>query len=219
MKLIGIILLGSSLYLSAQEFGSYKISKGDSFSSISQKVRIPINTLMKVNPDITPTRMKIGQVVRYPLKPEGAKQNEKLRASESLVNYIRGFETFSPTNYNDVGKLAIGFGHRLLPGESFIEPITEMQALSILRKDISKFEEAVKLSVNVPLNQNQFDALVSLTYNIGPGAIENSPVTKALNKTNYQEAANQFIFHNKSKGIVLNGLISRRNIEKQLFLK
>ncbi len=74
-------------------------------------------------------------------------------------------------------------------------------------------------SVTVPLNQNQFDALVSLTYNIGSGAFNNSTLLKKLNKGDYQGAADQFLVWNKAGGKVMKGLVRRREAEQALFLK
>ena len=72
--------------------------------------------------------------------------------------------------------------------------------------------------MTVPLTQNQFDALVSLTYNIGSGAFNNSTLLK-LNKGDYQGAADQFLVWNKADGKVMKGLVRRREAERALFLK
>ena len=68
-------------------------------------------------------------------------------------------------------------------------------------------------------SQNQFDALVSLTYNIGENAFKKSTLLKMLNAGNYQGAADQFLVWNKSNGQVLNGLVRRRKTEREMFLK
>lgn len=71
----------------------------------------------------------------------------------------------------------------------------------------------------VPLSQNQFDALVSLVYNIGETAFSNSTLLKKLNAKDYQGAADQFPRWNKGGGQVLKGLVRRRADERDLFLK
>ncbi|WP_312069487.1 lysozyme, partial [Acinetobacter sp.] len=73
--------------------------------------------------------------------------------------------------------------------------------------------------VKVPLSQNQFDALVSLTYNIGSTAFKNSTLLKKLNAKDYAGAADQFLRWNKGGGKVLKGLVRRREAERALFLK
>ena len=96
---------------------------------------------------------------------------------------------------------------------------TPEQAKSYFKHDLAKFEKTVNESVTVPLTQNQFDALVSLTYNIGSGAFNNSTLLKKLNKGDYQGAADQFLVWNKAGGKVMKGLVRRREAERALFLK
>jgi lysozyme len=88
-----------------------------------------------------------------------------------------------------------------------------------LRREIAKFETAVMKSVTVEMNQNEFDAMVSLAYNIGSGAFNRSTVLKRLNKGDRAGAAQAFEFWNKGGGRVLRGLVSRRKREAALFLK
>ncbi|KQD16250.1 lysozyme [Acinetobacter baumannii] len=71
----------------------------------------------------------------------------------------------------------------------------------------------------MPLTQNQFDALVSLAYNIGSGAFKGSTLLKLLNKGDYKGAADQFLVWNKAGGKVMKGLVRRREAERALFLK
>lgn len=88
-----------------------------------------------------------------------------------------------------------------------------------LRREIAKFETAVMKSVTVEMNQNEFDAMVSLSYNIGSAAFQRSTVLKRLNKGDRAGAAQAFEFWNKGGGRVLPGLVSRRKREAALFLK
>ena len=71
----------------------------------------------------------------------------------------------------------------------------------------------------MPLTQNQFDALVSLTYNIGANAFTNSTLLKKLNTGDYKAAAHQFEVWINAGGQRMQGLVNRRAIEKLLFLK
>ena len=97
--------------------------------------------------------------------------------------------------------------------------ITEEQAEALLRKDIAWVEDAINTKVVVHLNQNQYDALASLIYNIGAGAFSKSTLLKMLNAGDYKGAAEQFLRWNRQKGKVLNGLTRRRQEERELFLK
>ena len=85
--------------------------------------------------------------------------------------------------------------------------------------DLKKFESAVNSAVTVPINQNQFDALVSLTYNIGTGAFKESTLLKKLNAGDCRGASAQFVVWNKGGGKVMQGLVNRRAVERELFEK
>ena len=83
--------------------------------------------------------------------------------------------------------------------------------------DLKKFESAVNSGVTVPINQNQFDLLVSLAYNIGIGAFKESTLLKKFNLGDYKGAAAQFNVWNKGGGKVMQGLMNRRAVERKLF--
>ena len=73
--------------------------------------------------------------------------------------------------------------------------------------------------VTAPLNQNQWDALMSFTYNLGAANLESSTLRRLLNAGNYSAAAEQFPRWNKAGGQVLAGLVRRRAAERDLFLE
>lgn len=143
--------------------------------------------------------------------------------SEEGVDLITGFEGTRFTAYDDgVGVWTIGTGTTVYPNGEKVkqgDTCTPEQAKAYFKHDLAKFEKAVNESVTVTLTQNQFDALVSLTYNIGSGAFKSSNLLKLLNKGDYQGAADQLLRWNKAKGKVLNGLVRRREAERVLFLK
>ena len=89
-----------------------------------------------------------------------------MQTSPNGKNLIKSNEGFVNHVYNDNGALAIAYGHRLLPGESFPGNITEAQASDILDKDLPHFEAMVNQRVPASCNQNQFDSLVDFTYNV-----------------------------------------------------
>lgn len=96
---------------------------------------------------------------------------------------------------------------------------TEAEAEAGLRREIAKFEAGVLRLATVELNQNEFDALVSFSYNVGLSALEKSSVLKRLNSGDRTGAAAAFALWNKGGGRVLPGLVSRRSREAALFLK
>jgi lysozyme len=140
-----------------------------------------------------------------------------LSISENGINIIKKFEGFRSTPYVcPGGVLTIGYGVSMKPGE--YRSVSEQQADALLRKKVISYENHVKKLVKVPLSQNQYDALVSLTYNIGGGALAKSSLIKKLNDEDYNGAAEEFLKWNKSKGEILKGLVRRREEERKLFL-
>lgn len=97
--------------------------------------------------------------------------------------------------------------------------LTEEQEKKLLKKILPSYEDAVKNNVKTKLNQNQYDALVSLCYNIGTAAFKTSSVVAKLNDCKYDDAAEKFKVWNKSDGKVNDGLTKRRNLEVDLFKK
>ena len=96
---------------------------------------------------------------------------------------------------------------------------TKAEAHAWLRDhSIKTYEDAVTQAVKVPLNQNQFDALVSFTYNVGIGALKQSTALRKLNAGDYAGAADALTMWTKFKGKVLAGLVRRRKEERALFL-
>lgn len=132
-----------------------------------------------------------------------------IKASEALR-----LKAYLPTK-DDVP--TIGYGHTR--GVKLGDTCTLEQAEAWLREDCEDAENDVLATVKVPLTQNQFDALVSLVFNIGGKAFRASTLLKRLNAKLYQQAADQFPRWNKQAGKVLNGLTKRRARERSLFLK
>lgn len=116
----------------------------------------------------------------------------------------------------------IGYGHLIKPGEDFKNGITEHQAVELLRSDIATAESAVQDNITARISQNQYDALVSLAYNIGVGGFKNSTVVKYINNPNfhsniYPSLESAWKAWNRSQGKVSNGLINRRQKEWRLY--
>ncbi|MFN3073196.1 lysozyme [Acinetobacter sp. TY2] len=146
-----------------------------------------------------------------------------MQVSTEGVALICSFEGLKLKAYDDgVGVWTIGFGTTIYPNGIKVkkgDACTEAQAKTYMAHDLKKFESAVNSAVTVPINQNQFDALVSLTYNIGTGAFKESTLLKKLNIGDYKAAATQFAVWNKGGGKVMPGLVNRRAVERKLFEK
>ena len=87
----------------------------------------------------------------------------------------------------------------------------------ILRKDLARFESGVLRLIKVKLTQGQFDALVSFSFNVGLGNLQNSTLRMKINRGDYEGAAEQFLVWTKAGGKVLKGLVIRRTHEKNMF--
>lgn len=143
-------------------------------------------------------------------------------SSPSGADLICSFEGKRLTAYDDgVGVWTIGFGTTVYPNGTKVkkgDTCTEAQAKQYMQNDLKRFERTVNDAVTVPLNQNQFDALVSLTYNIGSGAFTQSTLVKKLNAGDYKGAAGQFDVWVSAGGKRMQGLVNRRAREKAVFL-
>lgn len=146
-----------------------------------------------------------------------------MKISKVGIDLITSFEDTVLQAYDDgVGVWTIGIGTTIYPNGVKVkrgDTCTSEQAKSYFAYDLKRFEAAVNGAVKVSLTQNQFDALVSLTYNIGEAAFKNSTLLKKLNAKDYAGAADQFLRWNKGGGKVLKGLVRRREAERALFLK
>ena len=148
---------------------------------------------------------------------------DEMHISPSGIDLIRNFESLRLNAYDDgVGVWTIGYGTTKYPNGIRVkkgDTCTLEQAKSYMQHDLKKFEQTVNTAVKVPLNQNQFDALVSLAYNIGSTAFKNSTLVRQLNEGNHKAAANQFNVWVNAGGKRMQGLVNRRATERTLFLK
>ena len=146
-----------------------------------------------------------------------------MKTSDNGIALIKEFEGFVAEPYLDAaGVPTIGYGNTFYAnGQPVLmkdEAITEKQAETLMLNVLAKFESGVSELVHIPLNQNQFDALVSLAYNIGLSAFKNSTLLERLNAGLYKDAAEQFLRWVYADKVVLKGLQTRRQKEKTLFL-
>ena len=141
-----------------------------------------------------------------------------MTASAACRALIESFESCRLKAYKDGrGVWTLGVGHTL--GVRQDDICSFKQADDWLCEDIQEAERAVSRLVTVPLTQNQFDALVSLVFNIGQGHFDGSTVLRRLNHGNYGGAADAFTMWNKVGGEISAGLDRRRRAEQELFLK
>ncbi len=134
------------------------------------------------------------------------------------LELIQRFEGLRLQAYQDVaGVWTIGYGHTRTARPAMT--ITEADARALLRKDVENAEADVTRAARVPLNENEFAALVSWTFNLGGGNLQRSTMLKRLNAGDRDGAAAALTWWNMAGGEVLRGLVLRREAEKTLFLK
>ncbi|OVE50547.1 lysozyme [Chromobacterium violaceum] len=141
-----------------------------------------------------------------------------MKTNAAGISLIKQFEGVRLAAYQDlVGVWTIGYGHTG-PDVKAGMTITQQQADQLLAADLEKFETGVRKAVIVPLNANQFSALVSFSYNLGLGNLRSSTLLRLLNKGDYDGAAAQFPRWNRAGGQAVPGLTRRRKAEQALFL-
>ena len=126
-----------------------------------------------------------------------------MQLSDAGLDLVKRSEGFRSHTYLDVnGFPTIGYGHRILPSESFPGPIAETQANDLLASDLRVAEQDVVRLVKVPLTQGQFDALVDFCFNLGGGRLACSTLLKVLNGGRYQIAlAAKPVFHRRLQSL------------------
>lgn len=140
--------------------------------------------------------------------------------SDDLVQFIKRWESLKLVPSGDPlvqGVVDVGFGH-VLRGDEESRRITEEEAIQLLEYDLWQDAEAIDEMVDYALEQFQFDALLSFTYNVGLGAFRGSTLRSLLNDGDFEAAAEQFPRWNKAGGKVVRGLTKRRAAEQAMFV-
>ena len=144
------------------------------------------------------------------------------KLNKKSMDLIKGFEGWRSKAYKDsVGVWTIGYGHTSMAGNPKVTPgmkIPRRYGEQLLLNDIQKYAKTVDDAVKVTLNDNQFGALTSFCYNVGPGNFRKSSVLKRVNARKFDEVPGRLLLWNKAGGRVLRGLTRRRGAEGDLFL-
>jgi lysozyme len=145
-----------------------------------------------------------------------------MRVSEAALERLRMREALSLMPYrDDAGVWTVGYGTTVYPNGQRVkwsDSCTQAEAEAWFRYDVERFERCVLETLPlVPLNQPMFDALVSFAYNIGEEAFRSSTLARRLNAGQYIEAQAEFDRWVKAGGVVLKGLVNRRNFEQAEF--
>ena len=156
-----------------------------------------------------------------------------MKVSQKCIEQIKKDEGVRSRPYQCPALLwTIGVGHVIDPNHAKV-PLADRKQLpipagwdrvlsaeeidDILRKDLARFEAGVSRLIKVELTQGQFDALVSFSFNVGLGNLQNSTLRMKVNRSDFEGAAEQFLVWTKAGGRVLPGLVKRRTHEKEMF--
>lgn len=144
-----------------------------------------------------------------------------MKISKIGIDLIKQFEGVRLKSYKcPAGVWTVGVGHSSAAGPPKVGPgmeITNAQAMKILAQDLVQFEDAVDQAVKVPLTQNQFDALVSFVFNVGPANFQKSTLLRKLNAGQYAAVPAELMKWTKAAGQEMPGLVRRRRAEAALW--
>jgi lysozyme len=162
-----------------------------------------------------------------------------MKVSKEGLKLLKHHEGFRRKPYLCAAKIwTIGYGHAMYPEQMKIpstpEGMVRRKAFplrpednrawsveeidALLVKDVARFERAVLRFISVPLKQHEFDALISATYNLGPGWLQRSQVRQKINRGDKKGAMENLLKFNKGGGVVLRGLDNRRKDEAAMFI-
>lgn len=140
-----------------------------------------------------------------------------MKTSKRGIDLIKSFEGFRAMSYKALPTepyYTIGYGH-YGPDVRFAQVVTQNEAEALLASDLHRFENAVNKYVNrYSLNQNQFDALVSFTYNLGEGCLDQ---LTDFGRRSIDVVASKIPLYCNAGGRKLEGLVRRRKMEQDLF--
>lgn len=165
-----------------------------------------------------------------------------MKTNKLGIDLIKRHEGFVPCVYRDcAGFLTIGYGHLCRDGDFYLNgkslsyvdelygvnrnkakkifKIPKIEAEKLLIKDLKKAENAVSRLIKVPLNSNQFSALVSFTFNLGSGALQRSALRQKLNRGEYFSVPFEMSKWIYAGGVKRKGLLKRRLEEGLLFIR
>jgi lysozyme len=141
--------------------------------------------------------------------------------NDATIKLIKHFEGERLKVYADpIGLPTVGVGHLVKPGEKYKlgQMITPEESERLLRADLEMAEAAVQRGIKIPLNDNQYGALVSFVFNLGEGNFMRSTLRQKVNQRDWQGAASEFGKWVNAGGKRLAGLVRRRKAEAELFL-
>jgi len=165
---------------------------------------------------------------------ENAMPASSFEPSDKAIDLLKSIEQLATIPYDDqtgldttewVKGATIGYGHLIAKAEwdEYKNGITEAEAINLFKTDLAPFVDTIKQYVTSHISQNEFDAMVIFTFNIGSHGFKTSSVLKLINdpdaETDYSDLESAWKAWNKSDGKVNKGLANRRNAEWNIYSK
>lgn len=164
--------------------------------------------------------MSIIAAILLAAAPPTTKCFHDCKTSDTGIALIQHFEGYSPFPYDDViGVSTVGWGHVILDSDNLDYPLMPDEAETLLRNDLVKAERSVNQSVHIPLANCRFDALTSLSYNIGASNFQKSTLLRRVNEQRHNEVRAQFLRWVNAGGKMIKGLVRRREGEADMYDK
>jgi lysozyme len=145
-----------------------------------------------------------------------------LSVKDSTVNFIASLEGFEEVAFWDVKQYSIGFGTGTMPNGQPVKKgdrVTRAQAVQMLARDAVKFGNYVNQYITSSLSQNQWDALTSFVYNLGPGALSGTGVQRAVNENpnDFESVKKEMMRWVNAGGKFNQGVYNRRVKEVNMY--
>ena len=169
------------------------------------------------------SRFMRGELSKKPEELFTSAKKDESKDMKSSLELVKEFEGFEPEVYEDVvGVKTVGYGTAATSGRDIPESVTEEEASAMAQEDLDKIEQQLDDIIKVDITPNMKEALKSLAYNVGIGAIKKSKGLKKLNEGDIEGAAEEFFDEDKgfvkAGGEKLAGLVRRRAAERDVFL-
>jgi lysozyme len=199
---------------------SHIVRRGDSLGKISRISGVSVARLKEIN-HLTSDKIIIGQIIYFSEASKSVIAKKisrgKNRIDQAGLELIKDFEKLSLKSYRDIGgTLTIGYGHTGSDVGRWTR-ISERKANSLLLEDVSATERAVADAIKVKTTQNQFNAMVSLAFNVGASNFRQSTLLKLHNKRHFTSAKKEFIKWSLVGKKRSKGLLIRRKKEATLY--
>jgi lysozyme len=198
----------------------YTVRRGDTLTEISKNSRVSVGRLKEIN-HLTNDKLAIGQKIYFTeaskINHSTSRSRGKNRIDSNGINLIKDFEKLSLKSYRDSGGTwTVGYGHTG-PDVGRWTRVSKRKANRLLEEDVSATERAVADALRVKTTQNQFNAMVSLAFNVGVTNFKQSTLLRLHNKKAFSSASREFIKWSKVNGKTSQGLLIRRRREANIY--